>query len=38
MFVGGEVINSNYTLSEMPLFVKSGSIIPMRIDDFGTYV
>ena len=36
MFAGDEVITRNYTLSEMPVFVKSGSIIPMRTDDFGT--
>jgi hypothetical protein len=35
MFTGGDVINRNYTLSEMPLFVRSGSIIPMRTNDFG---
>ena len=35
MFAGGDVINRNYTLSEMPLFVRSGSIIPMRTNDFG---
>ena len=38
ILAGGEVISRNYTLSEMPLFVKSGSIIPMRTDDFGMRV
>ena len=37
MFTGGDVINRNYTLSEMPLFVRSGSIIPMRTNDFGRF-
>ena len=37
MFTGDQVLSRNYTLYEMPVFVKSGSIIPMRTDDFGKY-
>ena len=36
MFSGDQVLNRNYTLSEIPLFVQAGSIIPMKTDDFGT--
>ena len=35
MFSGGEVYDRNYSLYEIPLFVQAGSIIPMKIDDFG---
>ena len=38
MFSGDLVLSRNYTLHEMPVFVKSGSIIPMRTDDFGMTV
>ena len=29
------MLSRNYTIYEMPIFVRSGSIIPMRTDDFG---
>ena len=38
MFAGDQVLSRNYTLYEMPVFVKSGSIIPMRTDDFSKYI
>ena len=35
MVRGDKEVERSYTLSEMPVFVKAGSIIPMRTDDFG---
>ena len=35
MLTGGQTVTRNYTLSESPVFVRSGSIIPMRTDNFG---
>ena len=37
MFPGGQVYVRNYSLSEIPVFVKAGSVIPMKTEDFGTY-
>ena len=34
MYSGPQIINETYTLYEMPLFVKAGSIIPMKVDGF----
>ena len=31
------MLSRNYTLSEMPILVKSGSIIPMRTDNIGMH-
>ncbi|KAL5486960.1 hypothetical protein EMCRGX_G019505 [Ephydatia muelleri] len=33
-FDGPQTVNRSFTLSEIPLFVRDGSIIPMRTDDF----
>lgn len=34
-FSGDHVYVRNYTLYEIPVFVRAGSIIPMKTDDFG---
>ena len=30
-------VNKSFTLSEIPVFVKAGSIIPMKPDNFGQH-
>ena len=35
MFSGDHVYDRNYTLYEIPVLVRAGSIIPMKTDDFG---
>ena len=35
VFQGGLVYTRNYTLSEIPIFVQAGSIIPMKAEGFG---
>lgn len=35
MLSGDAVYYRNYTLFEIPIFVQAGSIIPMKVDDFG---
>ena len=34
---GGQVYVRNYSLPEIPVFVKAGSVIPIKTDDFSTY-
>ena len=38
MVTGPKTINRTFTLSEIPVYVRAGSIIPMRTDDFGQSV
>ncbi len=35
MVTGPKAINRTFTLSEIPVYVRAGSIIAMRTDDFG---
>ena len=35
MFSGDQIYDRNFTLSEIPLFVQAGSIIPLKTEDIG---
>ena len=35
MFSGDQIYDRSFTLSEIPLFVQAGSIIPLKTEDIG---
>ena len=37
MISGPQIITRNFSLSEIPVYVRAGSIIPMRTDEFSRF-